>query len=806
MSEQTEDRRDQREAQGEGPDRLPLVLAAILFLPAMVTAGAYYSLLRFGRLRLSVIASVAAVVDLLLLAYLLLSSALPSFLPTLLAVGSLGQHWPTLLKVLIPLNLILGSFVGLAFVSWEVRNMDRNPHLTRVPGFWTYKFTFRRTPREELQKRRIIKNLRLGVYECEERSPLGLSETRRYRPVFRYATEARTHTLSIGASGSGKTITLMNLIHNDIVSETPVVVLDLKRDPEFASKLATWAEECGADFYHFVNGDPADYDITGSIGQAYYDALAAGSPGSKADMMLNMREYDSNAAVFKTNMTQLLQVTFQMLKQADRGSIHLREVPIEWEAGGLRLLASAVKNMGRITGLAAACEGTEVAMAADELVEALTGKTTLSQQLTELQGQLRTITASEYGRWLDAGRGKRNIDLFRLTQKPGTVVLFSLNSDAEPDFVKYIGSLIMADLTNVSARRRNKALNNPVNIYIDEFQALNPSSVASLLEKSRASAMAVTLAQQSLEQIIASSQFNGEAYLNSIIDTCSNFLVHSGSTQGSAERLSKIIGEESVEKYRVSNANSNRLFKSNWRNKQNQMVSKETAKDWKFPPERFMSLSAPSPHNNYRTTAVYITKTCADPAFEEDNKLGALAREVLLIPHQEVLTTYYEVDHSRDSAEEERQGPADFTSFEEDFEAEPQEASSGGATAVSSISPLKEPASQEEWDDDEGVLIEDLEEVEDEEIAFTTALSPRPALPATTEEEPPSRFVSLIQGATKTDPSAPPLQEEEKAPRRSGLPEVTPPPTVSGKPPLPLTPTPKKSSRPGGLPDFNLPS
>lgn len=164
-----------------------------------------------------------------------------------------------------------------------------------------------------------------------------------------------------------------------------------------------------------------------------------------------------------------------------------------------------------------------IAKQAAELVEALRVKgSPLLHALEELRGQMRTIIVSEYGQWMKTGNqpGDREINLYDALGKDGSVVLFSLNSDSEKDFAQFVGAMILADLTNISALRRNTGANNQVNIYIDEFQAVPPTAVTSLLEKSRASFMAMTLAQQSFDQVVASAKTAGEVYLNSILDTC----------------------------------------------------------------------------------------------------------------------------------------------------------------------------------------------------------------------------------------------------------------------------------------------
>lgn len=603
------------------------------------------------------------------------------------------------------------------------------------------------------------------------------------------------------------TITMQSLILSDIQNGVPLVLIDMKRSPEFASKLAKWAKDAGGDFYHFVNGDPEEYDVPNSPGQAYYDPLAAGTPTAKADMVLGMREYDTASAVYKANMQQLLQVLFPMLKYADK-----KNAPsINWDNGGIYQLASAVSG-ANITELAAACEGSPIEVEAEAIDMESRAKTGIAHAVKELQGQMRTIVASEYGRWLRAdptGEGK-SIDLFKLTQKPGSVILFSLNSDSEPDFARFIGSMIMSDITNVSARRRNQQLQNQVNVYIDEFQAINPSSVAGLLEKSRESKIAMTLAQQSFEQIVASTQNNGEAYLLSIMDTCSNFIVHAGSTEDSAERLAKILGKEWVGAYRASNKNKSFFLSGNFANKRNQTVQTSREERWKFAPARFMELLSPDRNNNFKATAVVVNKTCSDPLYK--GRSGALARTVWMIPPSEVLEKYY-TPTFRDDVEYKREQQSKAAQADDDEVIVPNDYDLLATRAKTRISPV-ELEDEEEEDGGFGYEVIEDEDAEDDYLDLgdyeeKTVEVPKPPAPPAERKRIPARettsFMKAAQ-AVKGEAKAP-------APKPSSPPSSAPPKPAASPPPVeepkekglprlaPAAPTKRDSS----LDDIELP-
>jgi len=621
-----------------------IAVLGVLFLPAMIVAAGFYMLLRKGHYRLSIISRVAAAFIVIMIFLWFIIGAGDNLMTFIENPMSYDKWWPS---VLIPVLIgysIIGAIVGVGICWWEIKQMQSNPHRLRLPGSWTYNFKFKKTPAEKKKLSRDIENLKNGMYVSSEAAPLGINEDSD-EVAFRYYDEAVGHTLVTGASGSGKTISLLSLILSDIQNQKSIIIIDMKRTPEFSSKVAAWCKEYGSNFHHFASGKPHDYDIKNSEGQSHYDPLVSGSPGVKADMILGMREYDTASAVYKGNMQQLLQVLFAMLDQADRSRTEAKS--IRWGQGGFEELASVLYK-DNIKDLLVACEGRPIYTEAEAVVSQLNGKTPLKHAFDELAGQIRTIRASEYGDWLKNSKTvnavsyshRDDIDIFDLTSRPGNVILFSLNSDSEPVFAKYMGSLILSDVTNTSAKRRNSPLDNQLMVYVDEFQTLPTDSVKGLIEKARGSKMAVTLALQSFDQIVTAADRNGESYLGAILDTVSNFIVHAGMDETSAERISRLLGKHKVTKYIASNKNQSFMFSVNWRNRRHSVVQTREEEDWRFPPARFLKLSKPVEANGYKSTAVFVNKACSDPEYSKE--LGSVARTLWMVPDGRVLNNYYD--------------------------------------------------------------------------------------------------------------------------------------------------------------------
>lgn len=626
-----EDDDEGRKSGGEAAvAKLVLVLVLLPFIPAVLFGLLFYWVfLRLLKLRRSVSGFITlAFVGTSYLSLTMLdgvSRAMDAFT----ASGSIIENWSELIYLLAPLSVGLGALFGYALILWDVRDIYNNPHRVELPGFWTYKIRWRKTPLELLRKRRALKALREGRLIDDRRAPLGYEE-KEDRVGYRFTEESVRHTLVTGAAGSGKTISMLSMMRADIESGRTVIAIDFKRSPEFAAKLAAWSHEFGIPFYHFEKGKPESYRTEFSQGQSTYDPFAS---GSGSEMVLNLREYDSNSAVYKESMQQLLQIVFAMMEQADKS----KAPNVDWSHGGIYQLASAITDPN-LKDLLVACEGKPIFHDAQDYVPmATSGKGPEKDTLEKLRGQMRTMVASGYGRWFKIGDGSRNIDLLKMMTGEQTIILFSFNSDEEPELSEYVGSMIFADLSACSSQIRNRKASKITNIYVDEFQAVPPTAVTGLLEKSRESKFAMTLAQQAFEQIITSSKSNGEAYLQSILVTCSNFLTHAGMTQDSAERISKLLGKHWKAVYSRTNKSDGGFLKNNFGNRRNQIVSATNQEIWKVEPSEFMELSAPSSVNGYRSTAILINKAVADPDVEAE---GTIARKLWMVPPQVVLDEY----------------------------------------------------------------------------------------------------------------------------------------------------------------------
>lgn len=439
------------------------------------------------------------------------------------------------------------------------------------------------------------------------------------------------------------TVTMLSLIQNDILAGNPICVIDFKKSPDFIYFLSKWAQENNREFFHFMNGKPGTYRNPFKDDQATYDPLSTGGATAKADMILNLRTWDGASEVFKKRTQDVLQSLFFLLERTPRTAVP----EIEWDSGGLAQFVSALdlNNFKAMIEYMAKDMQAGKLSAGDtrryntlvELYKELSSKSKsdLKAQILELLSIARTLIVSNYGDWLAKGASEYHIDLMDIATSSETapIVLFSFNQQEEPEFAKYIGSIVMSDLSRVSALKNAKGDITKFGVYIDEFQTLDPVTVKDNLEKARSSKMYITLSLQSIDQIISSAANQGEAIANAILDTCANFIFHDGSGYDTAEKMSKIIGKTNRYVYKTTSKSTNKIFKYRLMSVDSAMVSKDIQEDWLIPPSEFQSLESPIKSNGYKATAYVINKSPDDERFERSG--GALARKVHVVVAKE---------------------------------------------------------------------------------------------------------------------------------------------------------------------------
>lgn len=563
------------------------------------------------------------------------------------------------------LSLIV-MFVGTFIIyNYNILKLKKDPTVKKLPGlFHDYEYNY--SIFEKLYIKDLTTKLKEGKLYNKDFSPLGISEgktfigskgngevqyTDKIRLVKRNYSEADTGTLYLGATGAGKTKVFLQNIFNDINTGRTVLLVDFKKGPEYPYLLSKKAKELNIPFYHFVNGKPNTYSNPYCKYQASYDPLGYGTISSLVDILLNMREWDSSSNVYKERTKTILNLLFYIKEHVDKDKT---SNIINWNEGGLYTVISILKD----NNFALLIEQMERQFQELEAVGKLTSIETQQRkiliefynkivdprekeyhaQMTELHGILSSMVMSNYGPWLAKSNATPlhiNLNELLISDKQ-CIILFQFNQLEEEDFAKSFGNILLGDISRVASMKYDKGNENEIGLYIDEFQAVSPLKIKSILEKVRASKFLTNLSIQSLEQIVVSSPENGEAVLNSIKDTINNFIVLYGSTGETAQMFSEIVGKVPMKEYSINYNQSPTLWERFFGPRKGSYRYTEVINErYIVEPYQFQALSRPQKSNNYKSTGYYITKASSDENFSTVNR--ATAQKLQFILSDEVL-------------------------------------------------------------------------------------------------------------------------------------------------------------------------
>ena len=259
-------------------------------------------------------------------------------------------------------------------------------------------------------------------------------------------------------------------------------------------------------------------------------------------------------------------------------------------------------------------------------------------QMGELHGILSSMVMSNYGPWL----AKSELTSYHINLKDllisdeQNIILFQFNQLEDEEFTRSFGNIILGDISRVSSMKYEMGNEREVGLYIDEFQAVSPLKIKSILEKVRSSKFLTNLSTQSLQQVIVSSPENGKAVLDSIKDTINNFIVLAGSTEEMAEIFSGVIGKAPKKHIQINFNKKPSLFENYFgMKKESYRYSEQIKEDYIVTPYEFQSLSVPKKENNFKSIGYYITKASSDKTFQKMTR--TVAQKLQFILSDEVL-------------------------------------------------------------------------------------------------------------------------------------------------------------------------
>lgn len=316
-----------------------------------------------------------------------------------------------------------------------------------------------------------------------------------------------THTLVVGATGSGKTVTQTWIASRAIAHGMGAIVVDPKGDGGMREQLRRAALAAGRPYIEWTPD-----------GDTVYNPYARGGASEIADKALAGERFTEP----------------HYLRQAQRYLGHV---------------VRALRHTGREVSLAAIVEQLDPARLealARDVPEAEARATfayldSLSaRQQSELAGvrdRLAILAESDVGPWLDPETpAAERFDLLTAVRRRA-VVYFSLESDSRPLLSEMLGAAIVQDLQTTVASLQGAPV--PTLVVIDEFSAIASEQVVRLFGRARSAGFNLLLGTQELSDLRPPG---GERLLERVMGNLSALIAHRQVVPSSAELIASVAG------------------------------------------------------------------------------------------------------------------------------------------------------------------------------------------------------------------------------------------------------------------------
>lgn len=327
--------------------------------------------------------------------------------------------------------------------------------------------------------------------------------------------ELSAHGLILGASGTGKTTTLLGILDQLIARGRPVVVIDMKGSPTFANSMAGSAQAAGRPFTVWTPDGPG-----------HWNPLQHGNPTELKDKLMATERFTEPH--YQRAAERFVQTVLQVLANRDPSPPTLSAVVELMDPhrlrGALRHLSPELR----------------------ERVQDYLGSLTPDQlsAVRGLQTRLAILTESHIGRYLEPGDGPA-IDL-RAALAGQQVVLFSLNSSTYGRLAGQLGTLAVQDLVCAAGHRLSEqhAGRPPEQGYvvIDEASVLSGDHVLALFARGRESGLGVLAATQELADLDRAAP----GLRDQVLGNTAIKLAHRQDVPSSAQTIAQLAGTETA--------------------------------------------------------------------------------------------------------------------------------------------------------------------------------------------------------------------------------------------------------------------
>lgn len=335
------------------------------------------------------------------------------------------------------------------------------------------------------------------------------------------ASDGGRHTLIVGATGSGKTVTETWIAGRAIEAGLGAVVLDPKGDVRMREQLAVATRQAERRFIEWSPRGPSVYNPFGhGTASEIADKALAGERFTEPHYQRQAQRYLGH--VVRTLRGCGLEVSLRTLvEQLDPGRLEVlaRNLPEQQER--------------------ATCE----------YLSALTPRQ--RADLGGVRDRLAIMAESDLAPWLDPSTpGARTFDLLG-SIRARAVVYFDLKADAWPLLAQMLAVAIVQDLQTTVAALQGAPIATVV--VIDEFAAIAAEQVVRLFGRARSAGINLLLGTQELSDLRLEGR---KQLLEQVLGNLSALVAHRQVVPESSELISRLAGSHGV--WRTSHSDNGR--------------------------------------------------------------------------------------------------------------------------------------------------------------------------------------------------------------------------------------------------------
>jgi len=335
---------------------------------------------------------------------------------------------------------------------------------------------------------------------------LGINAMNR-KPIMISDYEFNQHGLLVGTTGSGKTVTIMNIAESVISRQLPLIYVDGKGDLELARKIE-----------HLANSHHRPFYLFSMIGTSMkYNPLSTGGYTALKDKLISLSDWTEEH--YKKMAERYLQTAFKVF-QLSGIKPTLATIGKYLDPDDLMILARNIEDEDQRGDIMNSLDKYKV------------------DQITGLAARIATLTESEIGHLFDIHEEDKVLELNQAVAE-NAVVFFSLQPLAFPEYANQLGKLIVTDLKGVAGQQFSALDRKKIYTIFDEFSVFVGDQVINLINQGRGAGIHAILATQSLSDI---EKVGGKALVGQVLENCNVYIIQRQNSPENAEKLATVIG------------------------------------------------------------------------------------------------------------------------------------------------------------------------------------------------------------------------------------------------------------------------